>query len=744
MAEGGNCSNTSVGNGVCNENTETPSTEEQWRGCAMEEIYRGMNEFELDHVPAVRPSDSHTVLYHCPIHEPDNVPPRPLRAHHKWDATHVRLPCSSKSQYPVTAADGSSTIEARWEMIEKALLQPITNSKELQAAILSYNTKYEGQWNFRSLHRLFEDDLDESESRVFFEDLLPRIIRLALRLPELVQAPIPLLKQGQNHSVTLSQQQISCLLANAFLCTFPRRNTMKKRSEYSAFPDINFNRLFQSSGKSVIEKIKCICHYFRRVCPTERDSSNVPTGVVTFTRRSLEPKELPNWAECKAPLGATPLHITSDGTIEDQGFGLLQVDFANKYLGGGVLGSGCVQEEIRFVICPELLLSKLFTECLRPTEALLMVGTERFSDYSGYAGTFEWAGNHEDNIPRDSSRRRQTHIVAIDALHFMQSQHQYREDLIKRELNKAYVGFQHTLSTPAPGVASGNWGCGAFGGDPRLKALLQLMVCTVTQRPLVYFTFGDAELRDEVHRMHTFLLERNVCVKDLWNLLTSYQSQNMPGNELYNFIYGCISNTLKRSPKTKLVSPKSKNKLSFLTNWLKPKQQTIAKEAPISTTATRRTNLSEDIFASTSESEVEANVEATAITISSTSTTNCPPVEKEEEEEAKQNVAQLTTVDLTNQSQSNDSIVNLLNSEESVLDELESTEIQITGSNNNTSTENSNIAASTAKPTGARQRSLLEMLDQCYTTKSSNGPATKRICLNKTSNPNSTTPTKQQ
>uniref|UniRef100_W8AQL3 poly(ADP-ribose) glycohydrolase n=1 Tax=Ceratitis capitata TaxID=7213 RepID=W8AQL3_CERCA len=546
MAEGGSGSDTSVGSGVCVQNgDETVNVDEKWRGCSMEEIHRGLNEFELEHVPPVRPSETHTVLYHCPIREPDNVPPRPLRAHHKWDATHVRLPCSSKSQYPVTAADGSSTIEARWEMIEKALLKPISNSKELQTAILSYNTKYENQWNFRSLHRLFEDDLDESESRVFFEDLLPRIIRLALRLPELVQAPIPLLKQGQCHSVTLSQQQISCLLANAFLCTFPRRNTMKKRSEYSTFPDINFNRLFQSGGKAVIEKIKCICHYFRRVCPTEHDNSNVPTGVVTFTRRSLNTAELPKWAECKAPLGATPLHITSEGTIEDQGSGLLQVDFANKFLGGGVLGGGCVQEEIRFVICPELLISKLFTECLRPTEALLMVGAERFSDYNGYSNTFEWAGNHEDNMPRDSSRRRQTHIVAIDALHFMQSEHQYREDLIKRELNKAYVGFQHLLSTPPPGVASGNWGCGAFGGDARLKALLQLMVCTVTQRPLVYFTFGDADLRDEVHRMHTFLLEHNVCVKDLWNLLISYQSQNMTGNELYNFIYGCISNTLK-------------------------------------------------------------------------------------------------------------------------------------------------------------------------------------------------------
>lgn len=30
--------------------------------------------------------------------------------------------------------------------------------------------------------------------------------------------------------------------------------------------------------------------------------------------------------------------INSGGTIEDDGLGLLQVDFANKHVGGGVLG----------------------------------------------------------------------------------------------------------------------------------------------------------------------------------------------------------------------------------------------------------------------------------------------------------------------------------------------------------------------------------------------------------------------
>lgn len=67
------------------------------------------------------------------------------------------------------------------------------------------------------------------------------------------------------------------------------------------------------------------------------------------------------------------IHIDDKGTIEE-GLGLLQVDFANKYIGGGILGSGCVQEEIRFAVCPELIISCLFTEELDPTEALTITG----------------------------------------------------------------------------------------------------------------------------------------------------------------------------------------------------------------------------------------------------------------------------------------------------------------------------------------------------------------------------------
>lgn len=73
------------------------------------------------------------------------------------------------------------------------------------------------------------------------------------------------MKQHQNKEITLSQQQAACLLANAFLCTYPRRNTTKIDSEYRNFPDINFNSLFSLDNNATIEKIKCICSYFVKV-----------------------------------------------------------------------------------------------------------------------------------------------------------------------------------------------------------------------------------------------------------------------------------------------------------------------------------------------------------------------------------------------------------------------------------------------------------------------------------------------
>ncbi len=122
-----------------------------------------------------------------------------------------------------------------------------------------------------------------------------------------------------------------------------RRNSWARNSEYSNYPDINFNRLFSELGEpNQTEKLKCVFNYFRRIA--SRDLSRHQEGLLTFERRSISPRALPDWSRSNRPaVAGTKVHVDSEGTIEDGGFAMLQVDFANAFVGGGVLGHGCVQ-----------------------------------------------------------------------------------------------------------------------------------------------------------------------------------------------------------------------------------------------------------------------------------------------------------------------------------------------------------------------------------------------------------------
>ncbi|XP_050561673.1 poly(ADP-ribose) glycohydrolase isoform X2 [Spodoptera frugiperda] len=522
-------------------------SDNNWRGVPLTELYGSQSPWGAPEFRLVSPSYNHAVLYHVPSSGclAADRPPKPQIGQDKWDSEHVRMPCSDQSLYPVVDNNGVSHLKKRWEMIENALSKPIRNSHELGSAILSYNTNFRNTWKFKGLHKLFNEYLEEEETRYFFDVTLPEIIKLALDLPKLVQAPIPLLKQHKNFSVSLSQQQIASLLANAFFCTFPRRNATKKTSEYASYPFINFNSsgLYESTNSDAnLEKLKCICHYFRRVV------TKVPVGTLTFSRRSVPPRDCPAWAGSTRPIGSIPLHVEPVSTIEDAD-SLIQIDFANKFLGGGVLGHGCVQEEIRFVICPELMISMLFTEVMRPNEALMIIGAERYSKYVGYGHSFQFAGEHRDGTPRDSSARRRTAVLAIDAVPYSGLAQEFRREAITRELNKAWVGvsFDTDVSSDRlqyPGVATGNWGCGAFGGTPHLKSLIQLMACSQARRPMAYYTFGDTQLRDDIANMYNLLARHNVTVGQLYRYIVRFAQEN---NVLLTRFYTYLEKVLKEN-----------------------------------------------------------------------------------------------------------------------------------------------------------------------------------------------------
>ncbi|XP_043711714.1 poly(ADP-ribose) glycohydrolase 1-like isoform X2 [Telopea speciosissima] len=458
-------------------------------------------------------------------------------------------------------------------------------------------------------YALFFDELmSRVESRKWFSEVLPSLAALLLRLPSLldihyqnadnllggVKTGLRIIGPQEAGIVFLSQELIGALITCSFFCLFPITNR-----DAEDLPDINFNHLFASIytnySESQEHKIKCIIHYFERI------SSCMPTGCVSFERKLLSGKHVPFsvsypdtefWSKSAIPL--CHFEVSHSGLIEDQLCESLEVDFANKYIGGGALRRGCVQEEIRFVINPELIAGMLFLPCMADNEAIEIFGAERFSNYTGYASSFHFVGDYVDEKPVDFMGRQKTRIVAIDAL-CSPGMRQYRPECLLRETNKAFCGFfdqskQHLyqetfqveafcgdknaqefeshsgkagsvqmdrpLSSPEGlndgasiaelinkshielsrqskdpqddiGIVTGNWGCGAFGGDPELKSIIQWLAASQAFRPFIlYCTFGEETLRN-MEQVTQWILLHEWTIGDLWNMLSEYSSQRL-------------------------------------------------------------------------------------------------------------------------------------------------------------------------------------------------------------------------
>ncbi|KAI9094957.1 hypothetical protein DFS34DRAFT_231111 [Phlyctochytrium arcticum] len=463
--------------------------------------------------------------------------PNDTQERDEWNKHFVRLPCSPR--HTIICGDSPSGPKSpvkfsKWQYIVNVLSSPIKNADDLLESIFSYNPN-QRHWEFWGLKYYL--DQRQQHDDTLFTFLIPGMARLALHLPILVPQPIPLLKEGHQQAITLTQMQIACLLANAFFCSFPQR------AYSSTYPTINFERLYRGEygiSSSTSEKLTALLHYFHRVLEKE------PQGKVTFFRRVVPLAQFRESALTAAAAPLSSLDVKIDGTIEDHGQDLIQADFGNKYLGGGVLGEGCVQEEILFIIYPELLVSRLFTEVLANDEVVLITGAERFSSYTGYSNTFQFAGSFVDTRQQDDMGRRATRIIAMDAINFRgKSDSQYQSDHIVREVSKAYIAFgaaqaeqtamQHSGVAHFNGVATGHWGCGAFGGDKELKALIQLIAASLVHAEhtpnssfqLRYFTFGDADFSTRFQTVYDALVKANVPTSRLVELICA---SDQPGD----------------------------------------------------------------------------------------------------------------------------------------------------------------------------------------------------------------------
>jgi Poly (ADP-ribose) glycohydrolase (PARG) len=203
-----------------------------------------------------------------------------------------------------------------------------------------------------------------------------------------------------------------------------------------------------------------------------------------------------------------------------------------SYFGGGVLGTGAVQEELLLMQFPEALIGLLLFEKLQPNEAALIFGARRFSKVTGYGASVKCAGRTE--LSCRGGRNFGSTIISIDALHFKCNNvnEQLQKHNLDRELIKAYAGFcENPRSHPSFAIGSGKWGCGVFNvcnlmcssdsfmtytvtlnvqGDVQVKSLVQVLAATICERPLVLHIVDDEKFASRLEVLFDTLRSRNV------------------------------------------------------------------------------------------------------------------------------------------------------------------------------------------------------------------------------------------
>lgn len=82
------------------------------------------------------------------------------------------------------------------------------------------------------------------------------------------------------------------------------------------------------------------------------------------------------------------------------------------------------------------------------------------------------------------------------------------------------------------------------------------MVCAAINRSLVYYTFGNTNLKENIEKMYKFLLRNQITIAMLWKYLNEFCKHKLKSGNLYSFIYQCFYDEIdKKSTYTQVNEP---------------------------------------------------------------------------------------------------------------------------------------------------------------------------------------------
>ena len=378
-----------------------------------------------------------------------------------------------------------------WNKIcEKYFKKNIKNISDLNAIF------FEGKYPFfNEINKNYKKEGDE------FVKIYQYLQKLILDLDEkILPYEIKILKTKENDKLELTRKQVVIL----FLLSFFK--IMNKELRFCVY-----NIISTTKKGTKFEFGRCFLNYITIIGKWLSEQNPILEEKIKFIR--ISKNQEPN--DYNESTDFCDIKIYEKGSLFD-GEASYCVDFANRYIGGGVLTGGCVQEEILFAIQPEAIASLLFMEKMENNDAIRIDNTIQYSNYEGYASNFLFKGNAIENNAKEIKR---TKLIAIDA--FPHSKIRDKK-IIARDIYKAFIGFKTVFydekeEIEEKSIATGNWGCGAFGGDYELKFLQQWIAASFAGiKRLDYYTFNNKNMKYIIEMLNQIKYKYKK-VKDLYN-----------------------------------------------------------------------------------------------------------------------------------------------------------------------------------------------------------------------------------
>ena len=257
--------------------------------------------------------------------------------------------------------------------------------------------------------------------------------QLALNVKNILPDYITLLRTGDIfNKIELNRKQVALLFLLSFFDCVPQNTNSNLNSFYVS------QVLIESNGPK-FEFARSFLNYLTIIGKWLAENNMILEEKITFLRQSIN--RVTNNFENMNFINLCEVNFISQGSLFD-GNAKYCVDFSNKYIGGGTLTGGCVQEEILFASQPELLVAMYFMEVMDENSAIGIFNTIQYSCFQGYGKMISFIGSNMINGYNNLKRFR---IIAMDADFKDQclngADHQIYKEIIKRDIYKAFAGF---------------------------------------------------------------------------------------------------------------------------------------------------------------------------------------------------------------------------------------------------------------------------------------------------------------